>query len=175
MFVERWRKVVKNRTSLPTDLVNIIRNYTIVDPQQQLIDKYFGDNISLMVTSQRFGSNFQEKITITSHSSLKKLMVEDRFTRFQSKENKYTYSNCYECRKVDSYSTVKIKGSNNHYSYICHLCDKMDYCGEAKKDDDICNYNNSCSLCKNYICDHQFGRVCQKGIFCKDCVQLFHE
>jgi hypothetical protein len=155
MFVEKWRRVVENETELPVVLVNIIRDYTLVDPRQQLIDKYFGDNISATFTSQCYFCASQSTSlfiytprikTITSHSLLKTMQNYETcrvcknsvLKWIQSKDDKYSYSNCMDCMtNGQNYKNSMVK-NDNEYLYACRTCSNITYRFDAKKDDDIC-------------------------------------
>jgi hypothetical protein len=183
LSVERikWNDLVIEFTKLPKDIVKIIKDYTIVSPKQQFIDKccepqtftfdcYKGGRIDNSCKHEIIGQyKLAEDDTLTIHHLPTRTCKRNMrwSTSWLATNISTTY--CGKCHCF--YSSINVSKdsqfssgwSNGWMNNCCVKCSLIDFCLLAEKDDQICETNLECVVCEKFICSH----VVHKNIFDK--------
>jgi hypothetical protein len=170
--------LVTELTKLPKEIVNIIKDWTLVSPSQQLIEKRYEPQLfsrscythpyidgNDQIIYSRMDRDCKHEMIGQYKLNNHHFLSIDLPTPVCKKNNQYIgpwegekFSTSY-CGKCFSptiyYKDLSTKIDDDTWAHgLCINCDKIRHCLLAEKDDQICAINLECVLCEKLVCSH---------------------
>jgi hypothetical protein len=193
--------VVEDVSNFPKEIVNIIREYTFVLPREQYKEKYSRTQLFRAYCIDKEWESYDGRIDSSCNHLMmnqpgdpqgKKLPKKCTRTKQELgwRPTEFSIHNCRKCNNIDGNSYIVPEGhsingrtliilnnnrSNKNFQFdACYVCDKIDFCPSAEKDDEICLMKFQCFLCEEFTCDHGIRKQVAPGsLLCTSCQQTF--